>query len=57
MTREERNNKLKYLITCMKCEVSGKLCDENCTIQYESGNMEEIIENLEGISKILEKGC
>ena len=23
MTKEERNNKLKYLITCMKCEVDG----------------------------------
>ena len=55
MTREERNNKLKYLITCMKCEVSGKCCDENCPIQYDAGNMGEIIENLEEISKTLEK--
>ena len=54
MTREERNNKLKYFITCMKCEVSGKCCDENCPIQYDAGNMGEIIENLEEISKILE---
>ena len=55
MTREERNNKLKYFITCMKCEVSGKCCDENCPIQYDAGNMGEIIENLEEISKILEE--
>ena len=57
MTREERNNKLKYFITCMKCEVSGKCCDENCPIQYDAGNMGEIIENLEEISKILEQEC
>ncbi len=57
MTREERNNKLKHFITCMKCEVSGKCCDENCPIQYDAGNMGEIIENLEEISKILEKEC
>lgn len=59
MTREaaieERNNKLKHLITCMKCEVSGKCCDENCPTQYEAGNMGEVIENLEEISKILEQ--
>ena len=54
MTKEERNNKLKYLITCMKCEVSGKCC-ENCPAQYEAGNMGEIIKNLEEISKILEQ--
>ena len=41
----------------MKCEVSGKRCDENCPIQYDAGNMGEIIENLEEISKILEKEC
>ena len=55
MTREERNNKLKHFITCIKCEVSGKCCDENCPIQYGAGNMGEIIENLEEISKILEQ--
>ena len=54
MTREERTNKLKHFITCMKCEVSGKRCDENCPIQYDAGNMGEIIENLEEISKILD---
>ena len=54
MTIEERNNKLKHFITCMKCEVSGKSCDENCPIQYKAGNMGEIIENLEEISKILD---
>jgi len=55
MTTEERNIKLKHLITCMKCEVSGKVCDENCPTQYEAGNMGEIIENLEAISEILEQ--
>ena len=55
MTKEERNNKLKHLITCMKCEVSGKCCDENCPTQYDAGNMGEIIENLEEIFKILEQ--
>ena len=56
MTLTERNQKLKHLITCMKCEVSGKVCDENCPTQYDAGNMGEIIENLEAISKILEQG-
>lgn len=55
MTIEERNSKLKHLITCLKCEVSGKCCDDNCPIQYEAGNMGEIIENLEAISKVLEQ--
>lgn len=55
MTIEERNNKLKHLITCTKCEVSGKSCDENCPTQYDAGNMGEIIENLEAISKVLEQ--
>jgi len=55
MTNEERNKKLKHLITCMKCEVSGKVCDENCPTQYEAGNLGEIIENLEAISEILEQ--
>ena len=54
MTTEDRNIKLKHLITCMKCEVSGKVCDENCPTQYEAGNMGEIIENLEAISEIME---
>lgn len=53
MTIEERNIKLKHLITCMKCEVSGKVCDSNCPTQYEAGNMGEIIENLEAISSYL----
>ena len=39
----------------MKCEVSGKCCDENCPTQYNAGNMGEIIKNLEEISKILEQ--
>lgn len=51
----ERNIKLKHFITCMKCEVSGKVCDDDCSTQYEAGNMGEIIENLEAISKILEQ--
>ena len=55
MTIEERNIKLKYFITCLKCDVSGKCCDENCPTQYQAGNMGEIIENLEAISKILEQ--
>lgn len=55
MTIAERNNKLKHLITCLKCEVSGKPCDVNCPTQYDAGNMGEIIENLEVISKALEQ--
>ena len=55
MTIAERNKKLKHLITCMKCEVSGKCCDDNCPTQYDAGNMGEIIENLEAISKALEQ--
>ena len=55
MTREERNTKLKHFITCLKCEVSGRECDDNCPVQYKAGNMGEIIENLEAISKALEQ--
>jgi len=55
MTMEERNIKLKHFITCMKCEVSGKVCNDNCPTQYEAGNTGEIIENLEAISKLLEQ--
>ena len=53
MTILERNNKLKHFINCLKCEVSGKDCDVNCSTQYDAGNMGEIIENLEAISKVL----
>lgn len=55
MTIAERNNKLKHFIACLKCEVSGKVCDDNCPTQYNAGNMGEIIENLETISKALEQ--
>ena len=55
MTIVERNNKLKHFITCLKCETSGKRCDDNCSTQYEAGTMSEIIENLEAISKVLEQ--
>lgn len=55
MTREKRIEKLRHLITCMKCEVSGKYCDDNCFTQYAAGNMGEIIENLEEITKALEQ--
>lgn len=55
MTTEDRNNKLKNYITCLKCEVSGNVCDENCSTQYEAGTMGEIIENLETISKVLDQ--
>ena len=55
MTSKERVEKLRCLITCMKCEVSGKECDNNCPTQYDAGNMGEIIENLEEIAKALEQ--
>lgn len=55
MTITERNDKLKHFIVCLKCEVSGKCCDDNCPTQYDAGNMGEIIENLEAISKALEQ--
>ena len=55
MTREELNIKLKHFITCLKCEVSGRECDDNCPVQYEAGNVGEIIENLEAISKALDQ--
>jgi hypothetical protein len=55
MTIAERINKLKHFIACLKCEVSGKPCDVNCSTQYDAGNMGEIIENLEAISKALEQ--
>ena len=55
MTKKERVEKLKHFITCLKCEVSGKSCDVNCSTQYGAGNMGEIIENLEEIAKVLEQ--
>ena len=55
MTIEERNIKLKYYITCLKCQVSGKYCDDNCDTQYAAGHMGEIIKNLEAISGILDQ--
>lgn len=60
MTVEERNVKLKHLITCVQCAVSGKVCDKNCPTQHAAGSMGEIvenldIENLEAISEILEQ--
>lgn len=55
MTITERNDKLKHFIACLKCEVSGKCCDNDCPTQYDAGNMGEIIENLEAISKALEQ--
>lgn len=55
MTRKKRIEKLRHLITCMKCQVSGKCCDDNCSTQYAAGNMGEIIENLEEIAKALEQ--
>ena len=55
MTISERNNKLKHFITCLKCEVSSKCCNDNCSTQYDAGNMGEIIENLEAILKALEQ--
>ena len=54
MTIEDRNNKLKHYIKCLKCEVSGTICSMECSTQYEAGNSGEIIENLEAISKHLE---
>ena len=55
MTIAERNNKLKHFIACLKCKVSGKSCDVNCSVQYDAGNMRDIIENLEAISKVIEQ--
>lgn len=55
MTLSERNEKLKYFIACLKCEVSGKVCDDNCPIQYHAGTTGEIIENLDAISKAIER--
>lgn len=55
MTITERNDKLKCFITCLKCELSGKCCDDECSTQYDAGNMGEIVENLEAISKLLDQ--
>lgn len=32
----------------------NRKCDDNCDTMYHAGNMGEIVENLEAISKILE---
>lgn len=53
MALKERIDKLECLIMCMRCSVSGKTCSDNCHIQYDAGNMGEIIENLEVILKVL----
>lgn len=53
-TLKKSNAKLKYYITCLKCEVSGRVCDINCSTQYDAGNMGEIIENLEKISALID---
>lgn len=55
MNIAERNDKLKYFIICLKCEISGKCCDDNCPTQYAAGNMGEVVENLEAISKSIEQ--
>lgn len=55
MTIEERNKKLKAYITCLKCEVGGKYCADDCEKQYIAGNMREIIENLEAINNLVSK--
>lgn len=55
MTIAERKNMLKHFIICLKCRVRGKNCVVDCPTQYDAGNMGEIIENLESISKILEQ--
>lgn len=57
MTIAERNKKLNLFITCLKCEMRGKCCDDNCPIQYDAGNMGEIVDNLEAISEILRKAA
>ena len=54
MTIAERNKKLKHLIDCLKCRVSGRPCHDECSTGYDAGTMGEIIENLEVISKVLE---
>ena len=55
MTITERNIKLKQLVTCLKCKLTvGRVCDD-CPTQYQVGTMNEIVENLEEISKILEQ--
>lgn len=50
MTAKEKRdaiNKLTAYIHCLKCQRSGKVCNDNCPTQYEAGNCGEIIKNLE----------
>ena len=54
ITTEERVKKLKCLITCMKCEVQGHACNDNCVVQYNLGTTRDIIENLEEIVKVIQ---
>ena len=54
MTKDQ-NTRLKRYISCLKCQVRGEVCDDNCPIQYEAGNMGEIIKNLEEISKFIDE--
>jgi hypothetical protein len=54
MTIAERNIKLNQLITCLKCKSTvGGICD-SCQAQYQVGTFNDIVENLEEISRILE---
>lgn len=50
MTAKEKRdaiNELTAYIHCLKCQKSGKVCNDNCPTQYEAGNCGEIIKNLE----------
>lgn len=47
MTKDEAVKRLSVYIVCLKCEISGKECDDNCRYQYEAGTMGEIVEALE----------
>ena len=44
---DELISRLTALKTCIKCEISGKPCDDNCSTQYEAGNMGEIVKTLD----------
>ena len=53
--KEDAINELTAYIHCLKCDRSGKVCDDNCPTQYEAGNCGEIIKNLEFLLEEVKK--
>lgn len=49
MNLDEAVERLNNVITCEKCHISGKECDDNCPTQYKAGTVGECVEALETV--------